>query len=125
MNLNYDNLVQSNAVNGARSATNFFAWRPVDFFTNAADRLLRAYSAAWLQADPVDYMATFGTTSPFGVTNIPVFVSGTFTNVRLVSATQFHQSHRPAPPRTPWRARDHFRLHGAAINGKSSPASSP
>ena len=39
MNLNYDNLVQANA-QGIRSATNFIPWRPVDFFTNAAIRLL-------------------------------------------------------------------------------------
>ena len=39
MNLNYDNLVQySNNV--APSATNFIPWRPVDFFVNAANRLL-------------------------------------------------------------------------------------
>jgi hypothetical protein len=40
MNLNYDNLVQANPVTGARSATNFLGWHAVDFFTNAAIRLL-------------------------------------------------------------------------------------
>src|SRR5262249_54481188 len=38
MNLNWDNLVQS--TNGMISATNFIPWRPLDFFTNAAIRLL-------------------------------------------------------------------------------------
>src|SRR6185503_10745125 len=40
MNLNYDNLVQRNPVSGAISATNFIPWRPIDFFTNAANRML-------------------------------------------------------------------------------------
>jgi hypothetical protein len=39
MNLSYDNLVQSNSF-GVKSATNFIPWRPVDFFTNAALRML-------------------------------------------------------------------------------------
>jgi hypothetical protein len=39
MNLNYDNLVQKNSM-GVASATNFYAWKPVDFFVNAANRLL-------------------------------------------------------------------------------------
>jgi hypothetical protein len=40
MNLNYDNLVYRNPL-GVASATNFVNWRPVDFFTNAANRLLK------------------------------------------------------------------------------------
>jgi len=40
MNLNWDNLVQTNFTTGDRSATNFIPWRPIDFFTNAAARLL-------------------------------------------------------------------------------------
>src|SRR6266568_2199755 len=40
MNLNYDNLVQRNPTSGTISATNFIPWRPIDFFTNAAIRLL-------------------------------------------------------------------------------------
>jgi len=39
LNLNYDNKVQTNS-RGIVSATNFFAWQPVDFFTNAANMLL-------------------------------------------------------------------------------------
>lgn len=39
INLNYDNLVQRNVL-GIASATNFIPWRPVDFFTNAAKKLL-------------------------------------------------------------------------------------
>jgi len=40
MNVNYDNLVQANTLTGVKSVTNFIPWRPVDFFTNAAMRLL-------------------------------------------------------------------------------------
>ena len=40
MNLNYDNLVQTNRMTYVRSTTNFIPWRPIDFFTNAASRLL-------------------------------------------------------------------------------------
>lgn len=40
MNLNYDNLVQYNPL-GVASATNFYQWVPIDFFTNAANRLLK------------------------------------------------------------------------------------
>jgi hypothetical protein len=39
INLNYDNLVQTN-VQGIASATNLFEWRPIDFFTNTANALL-------------------------------------------------------------------------------------
>lgn len=39
INLNYDNMVQVNG-RGIASATNFFSWKPVDFFTNAAAMLL-------------------------------------------------------------------------------------
>jgi hypothetical protein len=39
INLNYDNMVQANA-RGIISATNFFPWRPIDFFTNTANMLL-------------------------------------------------------------------------------------
>jgi hypothetical protein len=39
INLNYDNLARRNAA-GIASATNFYAWRPLDFFTNTANRLL-------------------------------------------------------------------------------------
>ncbi|HVV73220.1 MAG TPA: hypothetical protein VHI52_17235, partial [Verrucomicrobiae bacterium] len=39
INLNYDNLVRTNAL-GISSSTNFAPWRPMDFFTNAANTLL-------------------------------------------------------------------------------------
>ena len=85
MNLNYDNLDPGfNGVlntNGAAAATNFIPWQPLAFFTNAADRMLRAYSAEWFAASPTNYLATYFSVLPqnyvavngYGLTNIPVF----------------------------------------------------
>ncbi len=81
MNLNYDNLTP---VNGVASATNFLAWTPLGFFTNAADRMLKLYTANWLAAgtntvtDFNSFTNTFGAsvTNAFGVASIPVLVNG-------------------------------------------------
>ncbi len=98
MNLNYDNLDPGfNGVyntNGIASQTNFMAWTPLGFFTNAADRLLRAYTAQWAEPDDntgvaygtgpgttvvnSNFVGTFNVTAPFGVTDIPVWVSNRF-----------------------------------------------
>jgi len=83
MNLNYDNLVQSNAITSVRSATNFLIWRPLDFFTNAVDRLVKQYSKDWHDSDAingfVNYTNMFGMTNLMSAGNIPVFVNGRFT----------------------------------------------
>ena len=98
MNLNYDNLdpgfngVLTNT--GVASVTNFVPWTPLDFFANAADRLLKAYTARWatayiltqtasnapnLVAVPnTNFLATFNVTNAFGVTDIPVWVSNRY-----------------------------------------------
>jgi hypothetical protein len=59
MNLNYDNLVQGNKFTSLKSATNFIPWRPIDFFTNAADRLLTnagfTFNTANIQIWPTNY----------------------------------------------------------------------
>jgi hypothetical protein len=114
MNLNYDNLdlsvivVGANTVTNPPSATNFLAWTPLGFFTNAADRMLRLYTTNWFESNPANYLATyyaannypfainvdgfgqvtgltnapfFGVTNSipaFGLTNIPVYVNGQF-----------------------------------------------
>ncbi|MEJ0091427.1 MAG: hypothetical protein WDM80_16990 [Limisphaerales bacterium] len=57
MNLNYDNLTPN--INGVASATNLFAWTPIGFFTNAADRMLRMYTASWFSSSPSNYLATY------------------------------------------------------------------
>jgi hypothetical protein len=93
MNLNYDNLDPgANGAlntNGTASATNFVAWQPLAFFTNAADRMLKACTVQWaatyiqtngalLVTNNPNFVATFNVTAPFGVTNIPVWVSNRF-----------------------------------------------
>jgi len=75
MNLNYDNLdLGSNGVltlNGTASATNFVGWQPLAFFTNAADRLLRAYTTQWRNGNPTNFATTFYTVTDFTFTNYP------------------------------------------------------
>ena len=121
VNLNYSNAAASFAlanvsggilVSGVRltgiayfanAQTNLVPWQPLQFFTIAADRLLREYSTAWFQSNPTNYLITyygitptwpvdgsgygvtnvssFGLTNQipsFGITNIPVLVNGQF-----------------------------------------------
>ncbi len=96
MNLNYDNLDPGlNGflnTNGIASATNFIPWTPLGFFTNAADRLLRAYTTQWRNSNPTNFATTFYTVTnfnfinadqwsnypAFGIGHIPVLVSNQF-----------------------------------------------
>jgi len=64
MNLNYDNLDHglikaTHTFTGPAALTNFMAWTPLAFFTNAADRMLRLYTTNWFQAGPSNYLATY------------------------------------------------------------------
>ena len=112
LNLNYSNAVV-NYVNGpsgiplpvnmgvvSGAETNLVPWAPLDFFTAASDKMLHAYSAAWYELSPSNFMQTYyGTTEyfytnvdglrvtnpgvinqipTFGITNIPVYVNGQF-----------------------------------------------
>jgi hypothetical protein len=76
MNLNYRNV--TNGVVVPNLETNFYSWTAIEFFTNAADRMLRDYSQEWLVSNPSNYVATFNITNNFGITNIPVLVSNRF-----------------------------------------------
>jgi hypothetical protein len=99
MNLNYDNLdlfitnVAGVSITNAPASTNFMAWTPIAFFTNAADRLLRAYTTRWRNNNPTNFATTFYSVTDFnsitntsqwtnypafGITNIPVWVSNRF-----------------------------------------------
>ena len=90
----------------ANAQTNLTPWQPLQFFTIAADRLLREYSTTWFESDPTNYLITyygitptypvfangFGVTNvqyagqigltnqipSFGITNIPVLANGSF-----------------------------------------------
>ena len=100
MNLNYDNLnPYLNGVldtnNGVAASTNFIPWtNALAFFTNAADRLLRAYTAEWRAGNPTNFAAEFYSVTDFspmvsnpslwanypafGIGHIPVLVSNRF-----------------------------------------------
>ena len=91
LNVNYQN-VDANGSVVPNMATNFIPWTdPLQFFTNAADRMLRDYSQQWLVESPSNYVATFNMTAnigtaafptnmpvPFGISDIPVLVSNRF-----------------------------------------------
>jgi hypothetical protein len=57
MNLNYRNVTNCVVVPGME--TNCIVWTPLDFFTNAADRMLRLYSTNWFAANPAAYLQTY------------------------------------------------------------------
>lgn len=102
MNLNYRNITNGVVVPGLE--TNLYPWTALDFFTNAADRMLRFYTAKWYAENPTNYLLTYynitnfppdlrsdgyGVTNvaapgmtnevpSFGLTNIPVYVNGRF-----------------------------------------------
>jgi hypothetical protein len=73
MNVNYRNLTNGAVVAGME--TNLYAWTPLEFFTNAANRMLLYYSSNWLAGNPAAYLTAFNTNAPFGVGNIPVLIS--------------------------------------------------
>ena len=77
MNLNYDNL--DPYINGVAASTNFMAWTPLAFFTNAADRLLRAYTTEWRNGNPTNFAMTFYAVPSYTFTNIN-FNAGQWTN---------------------------------------------
>ena len=89
LNLNYSNAVVTyNRIGGVSlptsvgivpgAETNLVRWSPTNFFHAAADQLLRTYSSSWIAANYVAYTNTYAVTGPFGITNIPVWVSNRF-----------------------------------------------
>jgi hypothetical protein len=114
INLNYSNAVATFNDAGILTSvayfqnaqTNLVPWQPLQFFTIAADRLLREYSTAWFQSNPTNYLITYYGITPtwyvdgsgygvtnvqyagqvglinqipsFGITNIPVLANGQF-----------------------------------------------
>ncbi len=108
----YTNIAQAIAI-VPNMETNFLAWNPHDFFTVAANQLLKEYTTEWFEASPSNYMQTYygyygnnilapvsgfisftnldglnvtnvqflGQTNQipsFGLTNIPVYMNGSF-----------------------------------------------
>jgi hypothetical protein len=114
VNLNYSNAVVRNTrVSGTvvpasvgvvpGAETNLVPWTPLNFFTAAADQMLRQYTAQWFQTSPTNFLTTYygyiprgyvdatglGVTNfpnygltnqipSFGITNIPVMINGSF-----------------------------------------------
>ncbi len=79
MNLNYRNITNGAVVPGLE--TNLYPWTALEFFTNAADQMLRLYTAEWYGPNGANYRSftnTFAVTAPFSITNIPVWVSNRF-----------------------------------------------
>ena len=90
MNLNYRNVTNGFVVPNLE--TNFYPWTAIEFFTNAADRLLRAYTTQWRNSNPTNFATTFYSVTDFnfvnsdqwtnypafGITNIPVWVNNLF-----------------------------------------------
>jgi hypothetical protein len=81
MNINYDNLdlFVTNGFGGfitnPPASTNFMAWQPLTFFTNAVDRLLRAYTTQWRNSNPTNFAKEF-----YGVTNFNFINADQWTN---------------------------------------------
>jgi hypothetical protein len=114
INLNYSNAVVNYNAFGVMTniaiipgaETNLVPWTAANFFTVAADRMLRLYTTNWFLAGPSNYLATYYATNypypitndafgnvsdlyipslgisndvpAFGITNIPVYVNGQF-----------------------------------------------
>lgn len=95
LNLNYLN-VDNNGNVVPDMETNLIPWtNALQFFTNAADRMLRDYSQEWLLENPSNYLANYGSfinistaanpalfptnmPVPFGISHIPVLVNNRF-----------------------------------------------
>ncbi|HVU08755.1 MAG TPA: hypothetical protein VHG89_09455 [Verrucomicrobiae bacterium] len=86
ININYSNAAAFFDANGVltnityypNAETNLMSWQPLQFFTIAADRMLRMYSQDWLARDPSNYVASYNFTNVFSLTNIPVMISNKF-----------------------------------------------
>jgi hypothetical protein len=76
LNLNYRN--ETNGVIVPGMETNFYPWTALEFFTNAAARMLSEYSQEWQVENPSNFVTTFSVTNAFSITNIPVLVSNRF-----------------------------------------------
>jgi hypothetical protein len=57
MNLNYRNVTNGVVIPGME--TNCYPWTAIEFFTNAADRMLRLYTTNWFYANPTNYLSTY------------------------------------------------------------------
>ncbi|MGD0253057.1 MAG: hypothetical protein ABSC01_10225, partial [Verrucomicrobiota bacterium] len=83
INLNYSNAVVQTDLNGIvtnivivpGAETNFVPWAATNFFTAAANQMLRLYTTNWFQANPSNYLFAY-----YGITNNYFYYNG-FSNV--------------------------------------------
>jgi hypothetical protein len=106
INLNYDNKVQAN-VRGIVSATNFFTWRPTDFFTNAAAMLLTNAGFTLSLNNLQVYPTNFYTPSVHRLLQLAANIYDATTNRALAVSPQY--------PYYPSVFRPIFRRNGANI----------
>jgi hypothetical protein len=80
LNLNYRNVTNGAVVVGME--TNLYPWTALEFFTNAADRMLKLYTTNWFASSPSNYLATYygiivtnyiDRATGYGLTNVPFF----------------------------------------------------
>jgi hypothetical protein len=84
LNLNYRNVTNGAVVVGME--TNLYPWTALEFFTNAADRMLKLYTTNWFQSSPSNYLITYYNTNfyyyntniapdptGYGLTNVPFY----------------------------------------------------
>lgn len=88
INLNYDNRVQPN-VRGIVSATNFFLWKPVDFFTNTASMLLTNAGFTLSLTNLQVYPTNFYTPSVHRLLQLAANIYDATTNRALVVSPQY------------------------------------
>jgi hypothetical protein len=114
MNLNYDNLdsfvtsVAGVNFTNAPASTNFMVWTPIAFFTNAADRLLRAYTTQWRNSNPTNFAINFYTSH--------AFTNGNFTADQWTNYPAFGLSGAPGViPGIPVLVSNQF-VYSSAVN---------
>lgn len=73
INVNYRNVDDAGRV-VANLETQLQPWDPGQFFNSAADRLIRTNTTTWFRENPGAFVATYGMTEPFTLTNIPVSI---------------------------------------------------
>ena len=86
MNLNYDNLVKANN-QGVVSSTNFFAWEPNDFFSNATYRLLADAGYNFRNTNIPIYLTNFYTPSVHRLLQVAANLYDATTNTFVPAGT--------------------------------------
>jgi hypothetical protein len=103
ININHRNIDDfGNIIPGME--TNFISWTAINFFTNAAERIVRMNTELWQRENNYDYTNTFGIDTAFGVnanTNgivgIPVYVPFRYLTTTIPVRLQTNEAVRYTP----------------------------